>query len=461
MKPYLTAPMIVDFNITRRCNLNCKYCYADAGDIGNEYELSLDEIKSILKELAEMNVQIIRISGGEPLVRKEYIKIVEYCEDLGLLVCTNTNGTLITQEIIDCFKKNCIKRIGISLDSYMPHIHNQLRGEPFAFKKTTDGIKKLIEAGLSQKITIVITLSNLNATIDEIKNYLEYLGSLKIRYVSFQYAVSVGRGDRFSDCTPEYDKWKKIIVWLYSNINVYKEKYNIEYVINITNESECKFELFYPFIEGKRIDLLESVEGAVSEKADDYISCQAGNTTIAITADGKVYPCELMMCYKELEAGDLRRDTFKEVWSNSKILKEIRNMKMDDLEGECNNCSMRLVCGGGCRAAAYAYSHNIKACDRRCPKVEESLNLFIEKINIKGHDVIVRKEHDGYYFPNPVTLKMYHLNKIGYRILKSVTEVRNKEDIKNCLVVQYGLSQDSVEETYEKFVLYLKTENLI
>ena len=64
----------------------------------------------------------------------------------------------------------------------------------------------------------------------------------------------------------------------------------------------------------------------------------------------------------------MRRDTFKEVWSNSKILKEIRNMKMDDLEGECNNCSMRLVCGGGCRAAAYVYSHNIKACDRRRSK---------------------------------------------------------------------------------------------
>lgn len=461
MRPYLTAPMIVDFNITKRCNLKCKYCYANADNYNTESELSLDEIKNILGELAQLNVQTIRLSGGEPLIRKDYCEIVNYCNELGLFVCTNTNGTLITEEIIKCFKKECVKNIGISLDSYIPSVHNKLRGEVFAFEKTLDGIHKMIDAGLVDKFAVVITLSNENIEIKNVEKLLDFLSNIGVKYVSFQYSVSVGRGEQFDNCMPDYNKWKNIVVWLYSNREVYASKHDIEYTINLTNESDCKFELFFPFAELGRVDLLKTVEGAESSNESEYISCQAGNTTIAITAEGKVYPCELMMCYKELEAGDLRKTTFFDIWNNSDVLNEIRNIKIDELNGICSSCSMKNVCGGGCRAVSFALTHNIKDCDYRCPRVYESINRFTEKVKVLGVDVIIRKEYDGYYFTHPYTLKMYKINKTGFIILKKMLLNMNKDEIVNQLLLDCNLNKKSAEQAYYNFSDYLYKEKII
>lgn len=461
MRPYLTAPMIVDFNITCRCNLHCAYCYANANRCLDEEELTLEEIKTIILELVRLNVLIVRLSGGEPLMRPDFREIFEFCEQQGLLICINTNGTLITDEIIQLFKRECVKKVGISLDSYLEKVHNELRGKTFAYRETVKNIKRLLGEGLGDKVDVVVTISNLNANVDEVEQYLEFLGSIGVKNISFQYAIPVGRGDDFSDCSPQYDKWKELVIWLYTNKDKYKKIYDIDYVINLTNESECKFELYFPFIEEHREDLLANVEGALSLNTNEYISCEAGNNTIAITADGKVYPCELMMCYKELEAGDLRKNSFEYIWNNSEILREIRNMKVGELEENCSICAMKEICGGGCRAAAYAYSHNIRACDKRCPRVAESIEHFVEKITLLNREVIVRKEFDGYYFSHPISLKMYHFNNVGYYIFKNLLMNFSKRKIVELLIVKFNFTTHMSEEILEEFLVYLYNEGLI
>lgn len=241
----------------------------------------------------------------------------------------------------------------------------------------------------------------------------------------------------------------------------FKERYKLDYVVNLTNESDCKFELFFPFIESGRRDLLFSVSGAVSKSKSEYISCQAGNNTIAIAPDGKVYPCELMMCYYEMQAGDLRKTTFHEIWNNSSILNEIRNMKMADLDGVCISCSMKEMCGGGCRAASYAYSKNIRACDNRCKRVKESLITFAEIIRIRGINVIIRKEKDGYYFTHPITLKMYCINKAGYTILKGVLNEFEKGVIVDQLITDCSMRKEVAEHNYSDFYSFMEKEMIV
>lgn len=461
MKQYLSAPMIVDFNITRRCNLKCKYCYADAGNNCNYDELSFDEIIDILKQLQEMNVQVIRLSGGEPLIRDDYCKIVKECNNMGFYVCTNTNGTLIDSKILKCFKDDCVKSIGISLDSYLSEIHNSLRGTDFAFDSTISGIKKTIQAGLVEKLSVVITITNNNADIVEIQKYFSFLGDIGVKYASFQYAISVGRGEKFYECSPTYKKWRKLVVWLYSSKQSVYDVYGIKYSINLTNESDCKFELFFPFIESNRIDLL--LENTTSDKIinKDYLSCEAGNITIAITADGKVYPCELMMSYFELEAGNLRKNSFEEIWNNSSVLNMIRNMTVRDLDGICSSCKMNKECGGGCRAAAYARNHKINDCDQRCPKVKESLDRINEVLNFNGIRLIVRHEYNGYYFSHPNTLRMYRFNKIGYLIFKLLVNKKDNEEIIEMLKRNFNLKQSKAEEEFDSFLAYLRREKLL
>ena len=458
MKDYLSAPMIVDFNITERCNLNCIYCYASANCLAYKRELSLTEIENILVQLANCNVQAIRISGGEPLIRKDFYDIIKICKRLNMFVCLNTNGTLIDYKIIKYMQDDCIKSIGISLDSSDPNVHNSLRGDKSAFSMTMNGINKMIEAELSDKLAVVLTLTNLNAEPEALLKYFSLLHIVVVKNGWIQYAISGGMADILETSILYYDTWKTIAVWLFDKKEYLQNKYELEITVNITNESECKFELFYPFLELERHDLLSKVDGAVSENESEFISCQAGNCTIAINSLGEVYPCELMMTYEQLKAGNLREKSFVEIWNYSEILNEIRNMKVDELEGVCRHCDMRKKCGGGCRAMAYAANHTIKSCDTRCPKVCESYKMFCENILLMGYNVNIRKEFDGYYFTHPNTLKMYKLNFSGYFLLKMFCKYNDWERVKELYAKEQKIDLEKADLSIVTFKNFLKKE---
>ncbi len=428
MRQRISAPMVVDFNLTNRCNLKCLFCYANAGNGEKKDELSFDEIINILSELNELNVPLVRLSGGEPMIREDFLDILKKCEAFDFNLCINTNATLIEEKHIPYLKMKKLKSIGVSLDSYNESIHNKLRGNSTAYQKAIDGIKLLIKNGLEDKLSVTITLTNENTVIEDVIHHFELMQLLGVSQVSFQYAIPVGRGDSYLDCSPEYDKWKVLVIWLFSQKETIKEKYNISFSVNVTNESDCKFEFFLPFIEEKRMDLLEESVKNSSEKCTGkgYISCEAGNITIAISSTGKVYPCELMMKYAELEVGDLRRDSFKKIWDGSVLLNEIRNMKMQDLDGYCSVCEFNDSCGGGCRASAYVRRKKLNDCDTRCPKVKESIKQEIVKLAFNDGVLSVRKEFDGYYFSHPETLKHYKFNELGFLIFSKMLERERK-----------------------------------
>lgn len=98
MRERLSAPVVVDFNITKKCNLKCGFCYADAKN-NCQQELSVLEIQKLLDEFQELNIHVIRISGGEPFCHSEIKKIIGLLGKYHFVVCMNTNGTMISEEV--------------------------------------------------------------------------------------------------------------------------------------------------------------------------------------------------------------------------------------------------------------------------------------------------------------------------------------------------------------------------
>ena len=96
----LAAPLIVWFEITRGCNLPCKHCYISAGP-RRENELSKDEILDVLQQLRAAGVFALVLVGGEPMSHPHFMEILHAAHDLGFVISIATNGTYITQEIID------------------------------------------------------------------------------------------------------------------------------------------------------------------------------------------------------------------------------------------------------------------------------------------------------------------------------------------------------------------------
>jgi len=190
---------IVVWNLTRTCNLKCVHCYTDSAAQKYPNELSTDQCKAVLQDLAEFKVPAVLFSGGEPLVRKDLFELAEYARGLGLHVVLSTNGTLIDQAAARKFVELKFAYIGISLDSATPAIHDKFRGAEGAFRRAMEGFKHCTEAG--QKVGLRLTLTRHTAQdLDKIFDLIEANG---IDRACFYHLCPAGRGKDLSALEPQ------------------------------------------------------------------------------------------------------------------------------------------------------------------------------------------------------------------------------------------------------------------
>jgi len=186
---------LVFWNLTNRCNLLCSQCYINAksGNSNNE-ELSTDEAKNFIDNLAEMKIPLLMFSGGEPLLRKDLWELASYAKSKGLKTALSSNGTLITKEIAAKIKKVSIEYVGISLDGVNQKTHDAIRGKPGSFKKSIQALKNCVDIGLKCGVRITATAENLN----EILSLLDLTVKLKIPRFCLYWLVPSGRGRELS-----------------------------------------------------------------------------------------------------------------------------------------------------------------------------------------------------------------------------------------------------------------------
>jgi radical SAM protein with 4Fe4S-binding SPASM domain len=366
MKKRLTAPFIVDLNITSRCNLKCSFCYADALNHKDLNELSLIEIRELFNIFDDMNIHIVRLSGGEPSTRSDFLDILKLADTHNFATCINSNGTLLTDIMIDKLCESNLADIVISLDGPNPEIHDQSRGVKGAFSKTINSLQKLGKK-CNERLSTTCTLTSLNCQVEVVHNIILLNRMLGIKSLGFQLASPVGRCSIEQELVPTQNQWENVLLFLTENKNKYSD---INIMVNPTNESNVFFEYYFPLRRVNKLNLLKKVWEQDYESAvnNEYISCVAGNFSIAISSTGDVYPCELMMGNKILCVGNIRNKSFKEIWNESELLDSIHNKKKSELGGNCGKCKYDF-CGGGCRAVAYACTNNLWESDIRCPIV--------------------------------------------------------------------------------------------
>jgi len=131
-------PVIV-WNITKRCNLNCIHCYAQAVSQAKD-EISTKQAKEILKDLAHYGVPVVLFSGGEPLMRDDLVELAKFAVEQGMRAVISTNGTLITREKAKELKDVGLSYVGISIDG-TEEVHDHFRRHKGAFKKAMQGVE--------------------------------------------------------------------------------------------------------------------------------------------------------------------------------------------------------------------------------------------------------------------------------------------------------------------------------
>ncbi len=322
---------MVAWELTRGCNLACVHCRASAERGPYPGELSTEECLRVMDEIASISKPVIILTGGEPLLRPDIFDLAQYGTDQGFRMVMATNGTLMTEETIQKMKASGIQRISISLDGPTAETHDAFRKVKGAFERSLKGIELAKKGGLEFQINTTITQVNLHLIAD-ILNLAVDLGAVAHHIFLL---VPTGRGKELQDQGISALDYEKTLNWFYEQ----RDKVPLQlkatcapHYYRILRQRAKK--------EGKKITPKEYGLDAMTR------GCLGGISFCFVSHRGQVQPCG----YLELDCGNVRKQSFKEIWETSPVFLNLRNT--DSYKGKCGICEYRKVCGG-CRARAY------------------------------------------------------------------------------------------------------------
>lgn len=376
-KPFVPgAPIQVVWNITSRCNLNCRHCYASANSVPLD-EMGTADAKMCIDKLARWGVACIAFSGGEPLMRHDILELASYSSSRGIYSAVATNGVLLSKEKCRELKEAAVGYLQISLDGASPETHDAFRGVSGMFDRTITGIKNAVSEGFFVNIATTVTQYN----IAEIPKVIDLCEALGVQWSMLYNFIPTGRGMSIEtmDLTPEQREAVLKLIW--SKMKSSK--------VNILSTAP-QFARVALQADGPRCNVIpthfaNSELGGQLQSLSDFIGgCGAGRFYMAMAGNGDIIPCVFL----PYVVGNVFRDDLDVLWKRSSTFLQLRNR--EQLKEHCGSCEFKYVCGG-CRARAYSYFNdytqpdpgcmlNIKAYERILPNNSNNKNSCKEAI---------------------------------------------------------------------------------
>lgn len=383
-------PRLIFWELTKGCNLRCIHCRASATELSSPDDLSTESAKSIIDQIVAVSSPILVLSGGEPLFRKDIFELARYGTEKGLRVALATNGTLVTKEVARKIRDSGVKRVAISLDGSDAATHDTFRGIPGAFDAAITGFCNLKELGMSVQINTTIARHNAH----QLPQVLELAKSIGADALHTFLLVPVGCGvDIAAEQMVPPEEYEKMLNWFYDQslaggielkatcaphyFRVVRQRHAAEgrsaaaaqaaHTVETAASAPDRGPLGLDHIGATEMTMpgstgielkahgIGKAVGHPGTHPSDMNAmtkgCLAGTAVCFLSHQGEVYPCG----YLPALAGDLKKQTFAEVWNNSLVFRELRDV--NNLEGKCGCCEFRNVCMG-CRARAYAATGN-------------------------------------------------------------------------------------------------------
>jgi radical SAM protein with 4Fe4S-binding SPASM domain len=285
----LRVPLGVHLDLTARCNEDCAHCYVDHSG----GEMSAAEIGAVLEQLAAAGTLFLTLSGGEPLLRRDFFDIVARARKLKFSIRVKTNGTLIGEREVRRLRELLVSRVDVSVYSARPEVHDAITRLPGSLERTLAALGRLAAAGVPIAVTHILTALDRGGH-NEVAALARGLGAACF----FDALV-----------TPRFNGDRSVLD------------------LNLTGPDLVALFGQPGFVEAKAEDC-----------APDEIPCSAAHSLCYISAAGEVYPCVQF----PLPAGNVRRRPFAEIW-NGEAFEQVRRLRVRDLP-QCRECSLLLVC---------------------------------------------------------------------------------------------------------------------
>ena len=353
---------VVVWNVTRRCNLKCVHCYAHAKDQPFEGELTSEQGKRVLDDLAAFGVPVVLFSGGEPLVRKDLPDLADYAVQKGMRAVISTNGTLITREMARRLKAVGLSYVGISLDG-METVNDQFRGVPGAFKNAMEGIRNCQEAGI--KVGLRFTINKYNA--DEIPKIFQLIEEQEIPRACFYHLVYAGRGSDLvkEDCT--HAETRAIVDLIMDETRRLHEMGKPKEILTVDNHADGPYVYLRLLKENpdRAADVLELLKMNEGNNSGRGIGC--------ISWDGSVHADQF---WRHHRFGNVIERPFSMIWTDptDPLLSRLKEKK-HHVKGRCAKCKWLDICGGNFRVRAEAVTGDVWAPDPACYLTDSEIGL--------------------------------------------------------------------------------------
>ncbi|QNN20972.1 radical SAM protein [Planctomycetales bacterium ZRK34] len=353
---------IVVWNFTRTCNLRCAHCYTASEAKKYSGELTTEQAKAVLDDLADFQVPAVLFSGGEPLVRPDLFELARYARDRGLHVVLSTNGTLITPENAQKLKDHEFAYVGISLDSARPEIHDKFRGVQGAFARTMQGFRNCVAVG--QKVGLRLTLTP--QTCDDLDEIFDFIEAEKINRACFYHLCPAGRGAELTQLDPE--RTRKAVDTIIRRTKQINDKGQRTEILMVDNHADGPYLYMKMLKEGhpraqQVLDMLRWNGGAVNS---------SGVGIADIDFYGNVHADQFSM-YRSF--GNVKERKFSEIWQDTSdpIMAGLKD-RLPLLKGKCARCRFKTICGGSLRARAEVVTGDPWEADPLCYLTEEEIS---------------------------------------------------------------------------------------
>ncbi|MGZ4820983.1 MAG: radical SAM protein [Terriglobales bacterium] len=370
----LSKPRLIFWEVTKGCNLRCMHCRATATELSSPTDLPTTRALDIINQIAAYASPILVLSGGEPLYRRDIFQLARFATDKGLRVALATNGTMVTKELARRIVDSGLRRVSISLDGADSMTHDSFRGIPGAFDAAVYGLRNLKELGMSVQINMTIARHNAR----QLPQVLDLARGLGADALHTFLLVPVGCGvDIAAEQMVPPEEYEAMLNWFYDRsleggielkatcaphyFRVARQRRAADRRAAATETQAIgPADMMMPGSTGVVLhpqgtpppDIAKNAEHAGMGGHPEGMhamtkGCLAGTGVCFISHEGEVFPCG----YLPAIAGDLRRQSFADVWENSVVFNQLRDT--DNLKGKCGCCEFRNICMG-CRARAYA-----------------------------------------------------------------------------------------------------------
>jgi radical SAM protein with 4Fe4S-binding SPASM domain len=314
----------------------------------------------MIDDLAEFGVPVILFSGGEPLMRRDLLRLISYAGEKGMRAVISTNGTLITSEQAKALKEVDLSYVGISLDG-MEEINDRFRGKKGAFKKAMEGIKNCQEVGL--KVGLRFTINRIN--MNEIQYVFDLIENLNIPRVCFYHLVYAGRGSEIIKQDLNHSESRRVVDLIMERTkDIHNRGMPIE-VLTVDNHADGPY-LYLKMVKEKNCR---------SDEVLQLLRMNEGNSTGrgigCISWDGSVHADQF---WRHYSFGNILERPFSRIWTDlsNPLMAKLKDKKRY-VKGRCSSCQWLEICGGNFRVRAEAVTGDLWAPDPACYLTDDEI----------------------------------------------------------------------------------------